>query len=86
MSSRPGQSVLVLEIVDEDDAVVRAWYVPAGDDEPTFVDLWIRGIDTSKLVKDSPARLPEVFEVTGNELFDTTCGKRSLPRLEPAQK
>jgi hypothetical protein len=82
--SRPGQSVIVLDIVDEDDAVVRAWYVLAGEDEATFVDLWIRGIDTSKLAEGEPARLPQVFEVTGNELFDTTCGKRSLPRLEPA--
>ena len=83
--SRPGQSVIVLDVVDDDDAVVRAWHTPAGEDEPTFVDLWLRGIDTSKLAEDAPAVLPQVFEVTGSELFDTTCGKRSLPLLEPAR-
>jgi hypothetical protein len=86
VASRPGQSLIVLDVIDGGNAIVRAWHSPAGDDEPTFVDLWVRGIDTRKLAKDTPARLPQVFEVTGSELFDTTCGKRSLPRLEPAKK
>jgi hypothetical protein len=30
-----------------------------------------------------PASLPQVFEVTGNQLIDTTCGKRSFPLLQP---
>jgi hypothetical protein len=88
---RGGKSVDVLEVVDEDDAIVRAWYVPAAGadpaaaEEPTFVDLWVHGIDTSGLTARSPAKLPGVFQVTGNKLFDTTCGKRSLPLLEPIE-
>ena len=90
---RGGKSVDVLEIVDDDDAIVRAWYVPAAAagadraaaEEPTFVDLWVHGIDTSALVAKSPAKLPQVFHVTGSKLFDTTCGKRSLPLLEPVE-
>jgi hypothetical protein len=47
------------------------------------VDLWIHGIDTSRMVPHAPVALLQVFHVTGNKLFDTTCGKRSLPLLEP---
>ena len=70
----------VLEIVDADDMVVRAWYLPAGakdEDEATFVDLWLHGIDTSRYAADTAAKLPQTFKVTGSQLFDTTCGKRS---------
>jgi hypothetical protein len=88
---RGGKSVDVLEVVDEDDAILRAWYVPAAPagadpaaaEEPTFVDLWVHGIDATGLAAKSPARLSGVFHVTGSKLFDTTCGKRSLPLLEP---
>lgn len=90
IDARSGRSVIVLDVVDEDDAIVRAWYLPAApagaaapEREPTFVDLWIHGIDTSTLAEKSPARLRHLFQVTGNQLFDTTCGKRSLPLLEP---
>ena len=80
-------SVTVLEVVDRNNAIIRAWHSP--DDQATadvtFVDLWIYGIDTSKLVAGSPAKLNQVFHVTGNKLFDTTCGKRSLPLLEPVE-
>jgi hypothetical protein len=80
----------VLEVVDEDDVIVRAWYwlsdplpkEPTSAEDATFVDLWIHGIDTSGLTARNPAQLPQVFHVTGNKLFDTTCGKRSLPLLE----
>ncbi|HZL89380.1 MAG TPA: hypothetical protein VFB96_13525 [Pirellulaceae bacterium] len=88
---RGGKSVDVLEIVDEDEAIVRAWYVPpasaghAASEEPTFVDLWIQGIDTAGLTARSPVTLPQVFHVTGSKLFDTTCGKRSLPLLVPVE-
>jgi hypothetical protein len=78
-------NVDVLEVVDGDDAILRAWYLPPGEtdpDEATFVDLWVHGIDTSDLKTGAPARLPQVFHVTGNEVFDTTCGKRSVPRVE----
>jgi hypothetical protein len=82
---RRGKSVDVLEIVDEDEAIVRAWYLPAAaiGEEPTFVDLWLQKIDTSDLAAGNAARFPQVFHAIGNELFDTTCGKRSLPLLEP---
>lgn len=80
----------VLEVVDEDEAIVRAWYFPPGvsrkdgdEDDVTFVDLWIQGIDTSRLAANMPAELKQVFHVMGSKLFDTTCGKRSLPLLVP---
>lgn len=65
----------------DDDAMLRAWYVVSGEDA-TFVDLWVHGIDTHGLVAGSPANLTQVFRVTGNKSFDTTCGGRSLPALE----
>jgi hypothetical protein len=83
-------SLQVLEVVGKQDAIIRAWYpaapTPGGAEtaaaELTFVDLWVHGIDTGKLSAGSPAHLPQVFHVTGNKVFDTTCGKRSLPLLE----
>jgi hypothetical protein len=85
------QTVDVLEVVDDDEAIVRAWYAPSlssvnapfASDDPTFVDLWLEGIATSDLAAGMAAKLPQVFQVTGNKLFDTTCGKRSLPLLRP---
>jgi predicted GH43/DUF377 family glycosyl hydrolase len=82
-----GRSVDVLEIVDKDNVIVRAWYRPAGETkegESTFVDVWIRGFETRGLAEGKPARLTPAFRVAGNELIDTTCGKRSFPLLEPA--
>jgi hypothetical protein len=78
-------NVDVLEVVDGDDAILRAWYLPPAEsdpDEATFVDVWVHGIDTSELKAGAPAKLPQVFHVTGNEVFDTTCGRRSVPRVE----
>jgi hypothetical protein len=83
-------SVLILEVVGERDVVVRAWHRvapgraadPAAAADVTFVDLWVHGIDTAKLTAGASVNLPQVFQVTGNKLFDTTCGKRSLPQLE----
>jgi hypothetical protein len=88
---RLGKSIEVLEIVDEDDVIVRAWYwttTPLPEnataaENATFVDLWIHGVDTSRMAVNSPAQLAQVFHVSGTKLFDTTCGKRSLPLLEP---
>ncbi len=86
------QTVDVLEVVDNDDLIVRAWYaVPAGggataiepDAERTFVDLWIRGVDTAGMMAGRPATLEQVFWVSGDQAFDTDCGKRILPKLEP---
>jgi hypothetical protein len=93
IAARMGKGVLVLEVVDENEAIVRAWYPlaeapqdrPPGVDELTFVDLWLTGIDTSGLAAGGAAKLPQVFHVTGNKLFDTTCGKRSLPLLTPIE-
>jgi hypothetical protein len=77
--------------VDADEAIVRVWH-PLADaprdrlptaDELTFVDLWLAGIDTSGLAAGEAAKLPQVFHVTGNRQFDTTCGKRNLPLLVP---
>jgi hypothetical protein len=84
-------------VVDSDDVIVRAWYaVPAGERagdsataakpieaERTFVDLWIRGVDTSGMMAGSPTTLEQVFWVSGDQAFDTDCGKRILPKLEP---
>lgn len=76
----------ILEVIDASNAVARAWYLPAGATDPedaTYVDLWLRGIDTSQLAAGMPAELKHVFKVTGSQVFDTTCGKRSLPLLQP---
>jgi predicted GH43/DUF377 family glycosyl hydrolase len=81
-----GRLVDVLEIIDEDDAIVRAWYRAAGDnagDEATFADLWIHGIDTKGLNAGMSVALQQNFQATGSQLIDTTCGKRSFPLLEP---
>ena len=87
---RLNKSVDVLEVVDDDEAIVRAWYFPPGTDAPsateedaTYVDLWLTGIDASRLTANMPAELKQVFHVTGNKLFQTTCGGRSLPLLTP---
>jgi predicted GH43/DUF377 family glycosyl hydrolase len=82
------RSVEVLEVIDDDDAIVRAWYLPAGENaggEATFIDLWIHGIDTKRLTAGTSATLTQTFHVTGNQLIDTTCGKRSFPLLEPTK-
>src|SRR5207249_2006343 len=60
--ARLGKSVDVLEIVDDDEAIVRAWY----SEDSTFVDLWVQGIDTSRLAANAPAKLEEVLHVTGS--------------------
>jgi predicted GH43/DUF377 family glycosyl hydrolase len=81
--ARGGRSVDVLEVVDEKNAIVRAWYSASPTEDPTYVDLWITGINTNSLTAGAPADLPQVFRVNGSKLFDTTCGRRSLPLLEP---
>ena len=87
---RGGRSVDVLEVVDEDDAILRVWYVPppssadkdAPPEDPTFVDLWVHGVDTAGLKANQPARFSQVFQMTGAKTFDTTCGGRSMILLE----
>ncbi|MGD9719639.1 MAG: hypothetical protein AB7O59_00295 [Pirellulales bacterium] len=90
-SANGARSLDVLEIVDEDDAVVRAWYVPqenSGVDakaaQSTFVDLWLHGVDTGGMTAGGTVELPQSFRATGNRSFDTTCGGRSIPAIEPA--
>lgn len=83
-------AVDILEIVDEDDVIVRAWYLPSAlpprdrtsDADATFVDLWLHGVPTGNLTVGSRAEFKQSFEVTGNKSFDTTCGSRSVPLLE----
>jgi hypothetical protein len=71
----------VLEVIDADEAIVRAWYLSA-DGESRFADLWIQGPGTSGMTAGQPITLPGTFRVTGNQSFSTTCGGRSVPRLE----
>jgi hypothetical protein len=83
-----GRSVTVLEVIDGDNALIRCWYEPTGDSKPngsavdaTFVDVWIQGIKTEGFVPDAKVVLRQTFEVKGDQLIDTTCGKRSFPLL-----
>ena len=78
-----GRSVEVLEVVDDTNAIIRAWYRDEISGELTFTDLWLRGIDTKQLTARKVMRLPQTFQVAGNQLIDTTCGKRSFVALEP---
>lgn len=88
---RGGRSVDVLEVVDGDDAILRVWYAPppssadkdAPPEDPTFVDLWVHGVDTGGMKANQPVRLTQVFQMTGTKNFDTTCGGRSMILLEP---
>jgi len=88
---RGGRSVDVLEIVDEDDAILRIWYAPAPSstdkdappEDPAFLDLWVHGLNTADLKAGKPVHLPQVFQVTGSKSFNTTCGGRSMTLLEP---
>lgn len=80
----------VLEIIDGDNAIVRAWYLPTNHpprertdaSEPTFADIWLRGVDTGDMKVGRPLAVAQVFFAAGNQTFGTTCGQRSLPLLE----
>jgi len=79
-----GRSVDVLEVIDEDDAIIRAWYRDAtAGGESTFIDLWLRGIDTKGFTAGNEIKLSQTLHVTGNQSIDTTCGRRSFWLLEP---
>jgi|GEM_PF-5915487 len=88
---RGGRSVDVLEVVDEDDAILRVWYIPAPSstekdappEDPAFLDLWVHGVNTGDFKVGKPIQLPHVFQVTGSKSFNTTCGGRSMTLLEP---
>jgi hypothetical protein len=86
----PGDAWIdVLETVDDDDLIVRVWYVPAparpGDEstaeEVTFLDMWLHGLSAADLAK--PERRSRTFKVNGTKSFPTTCGGRSMLVLEP---
>jgi predicted GH43/DUF377 family glycosyl hydrolase len=78
-----GRSVETLETIDDQNAIIRAWYRPAADSpDVTFIDIWVRGIDAKNLSAGNPAKLKERFRSAGNQLIDTTCGKRSFLVLE----
>ena len=78
-------SVEVLEVVDEDDAIVRAYYAKDGDGEGTFVDLWVHGQPTAAFKAATTVELSGVYRAAGMQSFSTTCGGRSLPLLEPVR-
>jgi predicted GH43/DUF377 family glycosyl hydrolase len=78
-----GRSVETLETIDDQNAIVRAWYRPTADSpDVTFLDLWVRGIDGKKLSAGNPAKFTQRFRSDGNQLIDTTCGQRSFLVLE----
>jgi hypothetical protein len=80
-----GRSVEILEVIDDRNAIVRAWYVPADAGnvrDATYIDIWLRGIDTKSLMNEAPGKFSQAFEVVGNQLIDTTCGRRSFVVLE----
>ncbi len=77
-----GRSVELLEVVDDINAIVRVWYRDQVTGEATFSDVWLRGIDTKQFAAGKTVKLAQKFEVAGNELIDTTCGKRSFLVLE----
>lgn len=82
-------AVRILEIIDEDDAIVRLKYNvavsadDAADFEPTFVDVWLHGPATGDWSADDEVEVPGVFTISGNRSFETTCGGRSVLLLEP---
>ena len=77
-----GRSVEVLEVVDGTNAIVRASYRDPAAGEVTFTDVWLRGVDTKLFTAGQPVKLTQTFHVAGNQLIDTTCGKRSFVVLE----
>jgi predicted GH43/DUF377 family glycosyl hydrolase len=83
-----GRSVELLETIDETNAIVRAWYLPASGRprDVTFIDLWLRGVDTKPMPAEMTLRLRQPFEVIGNQLIDTTCGRRSFVVLEAIKR
>jgi hypothetical protein len=75
----------VAAVLQPPEAAAARVSMPHSEAERTFVDLWIRGVDTSGLMVGNPATFAEVFTVSGDQAFDTDCGKRVLPRLEPIE-
>lgn len=79
------QSIEVLEVIDGQQAIVRLWYPPGPDDAPsdrTFVDVWVAGVEAREWEAGKLATLGQVFHCVGSQNFSTTCGGRSVPRLD----
>jgi hypothetical protein len=87
---RPARSLNVLEVIDADDAIIRAWYTLDGDrsdgHEASFVDLWLHGVDTTGMTSGSPLALPGVFQVAGTRAIDTACGGRKFLVVTPLDR
>jgi len=85
-----GPAVDVLEVIDPQNAIVRAWYEldgdvstdQTGDNRVTFVDVWVHGVDTHDWPAGGSVLLDQTFRAAGNHTFPTDCGGRSVPRLE----
>lgn len=77
-----GRTVEVLEVTGDKDAIVRAWYRDEAAGGETFADLWMRGIETKGMAAGAVVRSKQTFRVSGNQLIDTTCGKRSFVVVE----
>jgi hypothetical protein len=83
---REGRAVDVLEVIDEDDAIIRAWYAVDGDHAgggASFVDLWLHGVDTSGMTAGSAVELSGLFRVAGTRSIDTACGGRKFLCVSP---
>src|SRR4029079_19132529 len=64
-----GRTVETLEAIDDNNAIIRAWYRPSPDSyDVTFLDLWVRGIDAKNLSAGNPAKLTNRFRSAGNQL------------------
>jgi predicted GH43/DUF377 family glycosyl hydrolase len=70
----------VLEVIDDDEAIVRAWYA-TGATELTFVDVWVQRQGAGEWKPGDNVALPQALRCEGSKSFDTTCGGRSVPML-----
>ncbi len=78
----PLPNVDVLEVIDDDEAIVRAW-LAEGDhsDSAAFVDVWVKCPTTGSWKLGDKVSLSMPLRCEGNKSFDTTCGGRSVPIL-----
>lgn len=82
-----GRSLDLLERIDDTNAIVRLWYIPAGGQtsDATFLDVWLRGVPIHATAGQAPLKLPQLVAVVGNQVINTTCGSRSFLVLEASQ-
>ncbi len=74
-----GQDVELIQIVDKDSAIVRAFEEVTGARTGrtmriSAVDYWLSGIDTSIYVDGQDIGLSGVFAITGNKTYDAVAG------------